>query len=259
MVRWGDTFWGEGNRGFEVLSTNVKNGGIAIEEFQRFLNERYVEHSISRLIMIGLFLSLQCETTYWTKLTRLQSQCLKIQHVGTFTPIWHSIRDLLEKIAQAHATTVSFYQDLLRDIHLYQEAYQKKVKTAIHKDPDIARTADLISQLNTTLNNVNKAKEQYHSIGLDYERAKRAGSNLSNGSSTPVPIDNPPSSSLAQSALNSLTSSSRQLERLEKKYRQSHDDYRASIEKYNAIRSEFEKRFYDGNDLFLSPRTDRLR
>ena len=41
MVRWGETFWGEGNRGFEVLSTNVKNGGIAIDEFQRFLTERF--------------------------------------------------------------------------------------------------------------------------------------------------------------------------------------------------------------------------
>lgn len=184
-------------------------------------------------------------------MTRLQSQLLKVQHVGTFTPIWHSIRDLLEKISQAHATTVSFYQDLLRDIHLYQDAYQKKVKSSINKDPDIARTAELISQLNTTFNNVNKAKEQYHSIGLDYERAKRVGSNLSNGTSTPVPGDNPSSSSLAQSALNSLTSSSRQIERLEKKYRQSHDDYRSSIEKYNAIRSEFEKRFYDGKDFCL--------
>jgi hypothetical protein len=41
MVRWSETFWGEGNRGFEVLSSNVKNGALAIEEFQRFLNERY--------------------------------------------------------------------------------------------------------------------------------------------------------------------------------------------------------------------------
>jgi hypothetical protein len=43
MVRWSETFWGEGNRGFEVLSTNVKNGAIAIEELQRFLNERYLK------------------------------------------------------------------------------------------------------------------------------------------------------------------------------------------------------------------------
>jgi hypothetical protein len=42
MVRWNETFWGEGNRGFEVLSSNVKNGALAIEEFQRFLNERYI-------------------------------------------------------------------------------------------------------------------------------------------------------------------------------------------------------------------------
>jgi hypothetical protein len=43
MVQWSDSFWGEGNRGLEILSSNIKNGAIAIEEFQRFLNERYVK------------------------------------------------------------------------------------------------------------------------------------------------------------------------------------------------------------------------
>ncbi|CAM4756578.1 unnamed protein product [Rotaria magnacalcarata] len=233
MVHWSDTFWGEGNRGYEVLSTNVKNGGIAIEEFQRFLNE-----------------NLQYESAYCKNLSRLQAQLLKVQHVGTFTPIWHSIRELLEKIALAHSTTVTHYQDLLRDIHNYHDSYLKKVKTSIQKDPDIARTAELISQLNNTLNTVNKAKEQYHSIGLDYERTKRSGSNLTNGSSTPVPQDNSTSSSIAQTALNTLTSSSRQIERLEKKFRQSHDEYRASIEKYNLLRNDFEKRFYDACTKF---------
>jgi hypothetical protein len=190
--------------------------------------------------------SSQCESTYCKNLSRLQSQLLKFQHVGTFIPIWHSIRDLLEKTALAHSTTVTYYQDLLREIHNYQDSYQKKVKTNIQKDPDITRTADLISQLNNTLNTVNKAKEQYHSIGLDYERAKRVGNNLTNGSSTPTPQDNT-TSSLAQTAFNTLTSSTRQIERLEKKYRQSHDDYRTSIDKYNLLRNEFEKRFYDGN------------
>jgi len=140
---------------------------------------------------------------------------------------------------------VTYYQELLREIHNYHETYLKKVKTTIQKDPDITRTAELISQLNNALNTVNKAKEQYHSIGLDYERAKRSGNNLTNGTSTPVPQDNT-TSSLAQTAFNTLTSSTRQIERLEKKFRQSHDDYRTSIEKYNSLRNEFEKRFYDG-------------
>jgi hypothetical protein len=43
MVQWSDSFWGEGNRGLEILSSNIKNGAIAIEEFQRFLTERYVK------------------------------------------------------------------------------------------------------------------------------------------------------------------------------------------------------------------------
>ncbi|CAF1538537.1 unnamed protein product, partial [Adineta ricciae] len=234
MVRWSDTFWGEGNRGFEVLSTNVKNGAIAIEEFQRFLNENS-----------------QYESAYCKNLSRLQAQLLKVQHVGTFTPIWQSIRDLLEKIALAHSSTVTYYQDLLREIHNYHDLYQKKVKTSIQKDSDITRTADLVSQLNNALNTLNKAKEQYHSIGLDYERAKRSGNNLTNGTSTPTPQDTTTSSSsLAQTAFNTLTSTTRQFERLEKKYRQAHDDYKASVEKYNSIRTEFEKRFYEACTKF---------
>ena len=252
MVRWSDTFWGEGNRGFEVLSTNVKNGAIAIEEFQRFLTERSVSHVLlineqRHAFFISRHSSSQYESTYCKNLSRLQSQLLKVQHVGTFKPIWQSIRDLLEKVALAHSTTVTYYQELLRDIHLYHDAYQKKVKTSIHKDPDIVRSADLVSQLNNALNTLNKAKEQYHSIGLEYERMKRSGSNVTNGTSTPVPQENNMTSSLAQTAFNTLTSTTRQSERLEKKYRQSHDDYRVSIEKYNSLRNEFEKRFYDGN------------
>ena len=189
-----------------------------------------------------------CESTYGKSLSRLQTQLSKTQHVGTFTPVWHSIRELLEKIASAHTNTMAYYQDLIREVHTYHDFYQKKVKLLLQKDPDIVRTADLVSQLNNALNMVNKAKEQYNTIGLDYERAKRTGNNVLNGTSTPVPTENP---SLAQTALNTLTSNSRQIERLEKKSRQSHDDYRTSIEKYNSLRNEFEKRFYDGN-LFLS-------
>ena len=33
MVDWSDSFWGEGNRGFEILLNNIKTGPLAIEEF----------------------------------------------------------------------------------------------------------------------------------------------------------------------------------------------------------------------------------
>ncbi len=139
-------------------------------------------------------------------------------------------------------TTVNFYQDLLRDIHNYQELYQRKVKTQIQKDGDINRTAELITQLSNSLNTVNKAKEQYHLIAFDYERGKRSGNNIL-GSSSSISQDNN-SSSLAQTAINSLTS--RHTERLERKYRQAQDDYKLTIEKYNLLRNDYEKRFSDG-------------
>jgi hypothetical protein len=198
------------------------------------------------LIEIIFLFSAQCESTYCKNLTRLQSQLIKIQHVGTFTPIWSLVRDLFDKISSTHLTTVNFYQELLRDIHNYQDIYQKKVKIHIQKDADITRSADLISHLNNSLNAVNKAKEQYYSIAYDYERAKRAGNNMFNTSSMSTSQDNS-TPSLAQSALNSITA--RQIDRLEKKHRQAQDEYKLTIEKYNAIRNDYEKRFYDGKYL----------
>jgi hypothetical protein len=52
------------------------------------------------------------------------------------------------------------------------------------------------------------------------------------------------SPSLAQSAMNSLAS--RHTERLERKYRQAQDEYKLTIEKYNMVRNDYEKRFSDG-------------
>ncbi|CAF0759132.1 unnamed protein product [Adineta steineri] len=230
MVVWGDSFWSEGNRGFEVLSSNVKNGAVAIEEFQRFLNE-----------------SVQCESAYCKSLTRLQSQLLKTQYVGTFTPIWNLIRELIEKMTATHNSTVNIYQDLLRDVHNYQEVYQKKFKTHIQKDSDISRSTELFSQLNNAFNTVNKSKEQYHSIALDYDRTKRSGNHALNNTSMSTSQDNA-SHSLTQSAINSITA--RQNERLEKKYRQAQDDYKSTIEKYNLLRNDYEKRFQDACNKF---------
>ncbi|CAF0761296.1 unnamed protein product [Rotaria sp. Silwood1] len=238
MVHWSEYFWGEGNRGFEVLSSNVKNGAIAIEEFQRFLNE-----------------SVQCESVYYKSLSRLQSQLIKSQYLGTFTPIWNLMRDLFDKISSAHLTTLNFYQELLRDIHGYQDLYQKKVKTHIQKDADILRTAELISQLHNSLHILNKAKEQYHSIALDHERAKRMGNGLVNTSSSTTSQENN-SSSLAQTTLHVLAMN--KIERLEKKSRLAQDEYKLAIEKYNAIRNEYEKRFHDACTKFQDFEIDHI-
>jgi hypothetical protein len=153
------------------------------------------------------------------------------------------MRHLLDKICSAHLSTVNFYQDLLRDIHNYQDLYQKKFKFQMNKDGDINRTPDLITQLNNSLNTVNKAKEQYYSIAVEYERAKRSGNNSSNMSSTSTTQDTH-SPSLAQSAINSLAL--RHTDRLERKYRQAQDEYKLTIEKYNSLRNDYEKRFADG-------------
>jgi hypothetical protein len=198
-------------------------------------------HEYQKYFFKFSFFSVQCESTYSKNLSRIQSQFFKAQNVGTFAPIWNLIRDLFDKVASTHLVTVNFYQDLLRDIHNYQDLYQKKVKTYIQKDADILRTAELLTLLHNALNAVHKAKEQYHSTALDYERVKRGGNNSLSPSSTSTSQDNNVPS-LAQSAINSLQSK----HRLERKHRQAQEDYKITIEKYNSTRKEYEKRFSDG-------------
>ena len=141
------------------------------------------------------------------------------------------IRDLLDKVSSTHQFTANAYQDLLRDVHQYQDVFPKKVKLHLQKDADILRTSDLITLLTNATATVNKAKEQYHSLALDYERAKRLRTSVAH-----LP-------SILQD--NSLLSA-KLLERQEKKYRQAQDDYKLAIEKYNIIRNEYEKRFHEG-------------
>ena len=178
-----------------------------------------------------LYPSAQCESIYCRSLSRLQSQLTKVQQLGTFTPIWGLIREFFDRTTAAHLTVANAYQDLLRDIHNYQEVLPKKAKAHIQKDADISKTADLIAQLNHASAFVTKAKEQYHLLTLDYERAKRTGSasnnNLSNFSDTTI--------------------SSKQIDRLEKKHRQAQEEYKLAIEKYNAVRVDYEKRFSEGD------------
>jgi F-BAR domain only protein len=158
-----------------------------------------------------------------------------VQHLGTFTPIWHLIRDLCDKISLAHVETVTAYQDLQRNIHSYQEVFQRKVKIHIQKDSDISRTTDLIAHLNHAWIVVSKAKEQYHTYASDYERAKHVASSFSYDAS----------GSQENNSGNTLTT--KQIERLEKKTRLLHDDYKLAMDKYNAVRYDYEKCFSEGH------------
>jgi hypothetical protein len=54
---------------------------------------------------------------------------------------------------------------------------------------------------------------------------------------------------LAQTAINSLAA--RHSERVEKKTRQAQDEYKSTIEKYNSVRTEYEKRYYDGEVYWI--------
>jgi hypothetical protein len=179
--------------------------------------------------------SAQCEAAYCKALSRLQTQLMRNQQLGTFSPIWNLLRDLYERISAAHVSSTSLHQDILRDIHTYQDVFQKKVKTHIQKDPDICRTADLIVQFNNALTSLNKAKEQYHLLTLDYERSKRNGhpSSTSNENS---------STSFFASRLN---------DRVEKKYRQAQEEYKQALERYNQVRNDYEKRFSEGKRQHL--------
>ena len=176
------------------------------------------------------FFSVQSEMVYCRALSRLQSQLLKAQYVGTFTPIWNCIRDLIDGTTTAHLASLSSYQELLQRIGGYQEVFQRKTKNYIQKDNDISRTADLINHLKHARELVVHAKRLYHSQSLDYERVLR---NHSNSNST--------------TDMSSVSGTiPRQVARSAKKLKQLKEEYKVAIEKYNNIRNEYVKVFTEG-------------
>jgi hypothetical protein len=286
-----ENFWGEKINGFEVLCSNLKHSLTNVKELEIFLRE-----------------CANCEDTYGKILNKLIVQANKYSANGTFNPLWSPLKEINERYAASHIQLFHQLQELIKEIQRYNDDLSKKIKKIRENE---TQTQNAVQSFQEIHQNLNKAKDQYHNLCIEFEKQKRqldpqqitqyqilsqqqsssnlissAGvqnninnlqsnqSNLSQGNQINGPssqlanINNQSNiinSSVSSSNANSGTSASdrlsslatsitankvSQVQKLEKKMKQSLEDYKSTIEKYNLIRVDFERKLADSCNHF---------
>ena len=282
-----ENFWGDKINGFEVLCSNLKHSLTNVKELEMFLRE-----------------CANCEDTYGKILNKLIVQANKYSTNGTFNPLWSPLKEINERYAASHIQLFHQLQELIKEIQRYNDELSKKIKKIRENE---TQTQNVVQNFQEIHQNLNKTKDQYHNLCIEFEKQKRlldpqqmsqyqmlsqqqsstnlmsttGNQNTSNFQSNQSnlnqgnPLNGPSSQSTNQSNIinananilnvNSSTSASdrlsslatsitankvSQVHKLEKKMKQSLEDYKSTIEKYNIIRIDFERKLADSCNHF---------
>ena len=304
-----DNFWGDKINGFDVLCQNLKHSLTSVKDLETFLRE-----------------TANCEDTYVKVLNKLVSQINRFSVHGSFNPLWLPLKELNEKYAGKHVEQLQHLHELIKEIQRYNDELSKKIKRIRENELQTQNVVQTFQEISQTLN---KTKEQYHNLCIEFEKQKRlldpqqltqyqqqlpqqqvSSSNLLTSITNPNLVNNsicsgsvssvsgllptncaqapllnqglPGSNNASNNAttangtnnvgvstglvtqtssgttsdrLSSLASSISvskvsQVQKLEKKLKLAFEDYKASIDKYNIVRDEFERKLADSCNNF---------
>lgn len=128
---------------------------------------------------------------------------------GTFAPIWVVLKSSAERLASLHLQMVQKISELVKDVAKYADELHKKHKCV--KDEE-AGTLETVTAMQSSTAALQKSKDAYTSRVQELEKLKK---------------DN---------------ASAKDLEKADAKVRKQHDDYKALLDKYIPVRTEFERR-----------------
>lgn len=289
-----DNFWGDKINGFDVLCQNLKHSLISVKDLETFLRE-----------------SANCEDSYGKVLNKLVTQINRFSANGSFNPLWSPLKELNEKYALKHVEMVHSLHEVIKDIQRYNDELSKKIKKIRENE---IQTQNIVQSFQEVQLLLNKTKEQYHNLCVEYEKQKRqldpqqlaqyqqqqlqqqisstnlissgnqvASGSLLNGtanltslnpllntntsninlqsaansglSSQPVVQSPSPAPTSTTDRLSSLASSITvskvsQVQKAEKKLRLALEEYKSTIDKYNMIRVDFERKLAESCEHF---------
>ncbi|KAG8180821.1 hypothetical protein JTE90_005908 [Oedothorax gibbosus] len=157
-VDFRDSFWGEGNNGFDVLYRNMKYGYIVTKDLAEFFKERSViEETNSKLL---------------SKLAKHASNCCS---QGSFAPLWMILKSSTEKLATLHMQMVQRFQELIKDVIKYSEDQHKRHKLCKEEE---SATCDVVQNIQQTSISLQKAKEAFNARSIEYEKLKRDNASM---------------------------------------------------------------------------------
>ncbi|XP_030073771.1 F-BAR domain only protein 1 isoform X2 [Microcaecilia unicolor] len=200
MSSFAENFWGDKNTGFGVLYQNMKQGHVSTKELADFVRERAA-----------------IEEAYSKSMAKLSKMASNSSQLGTFAPMWDVFRVSSDKFSLCHMELMKKLQDLIKEINRYGEEQLK-----VHKKckEEASGTLEAMQALHSSSQVLHKAKENYYSKCLEYERLRKEGA------------------------------SQKELDKAELKAKKAGSVLGASAQKYNMVRAEFEQKMVESAQRF---------
>ncbi|OCT59246.1 F-BAR domain only protein 1 isoform X2 [Xenopus laevis] len=166
------------------------------------------------------------EESYSKSMQKLSKMVSSGSHLGTFAPMWEMYRVSSDKLALCHLELSKKLHDLIKEISRYGDEQIKMHKKS--KD-EMSGTLEAIQLLQCSSQMLQKSKDNYCTKFSEQERLRREG--------------------LLQ----------KELEKAERKTRKAAESLRCSVEKYNAVRKEFEQKMLQSAQTFQDTEATHLR
>ncbi|KAM3937330.1 F-BAR domain only protein 1-like isoform 2-T3 [Leptodactylus fuscus] len=157
------------------------------------------------------------EEAYSKSMQKLSKMVSSGSHLGTFAPMWEMFRVSSDKLALCHLELSKKLHDLIKDINKYGDEQVKVHKKA---KEEMSGTLEVIQLLQCSSQLLQKSRDSYCSRFAEQERLRREGA------------------------------PQKEMDKAEQKTQKAAESLRGSVEKYNAVRKEFEEKMLQSAQLF---------
>ncbi|XP_050528276.1 F-BAR domain only protein 2 isoform X2 [Daktulosphaira vitifoliae] len=166
------------------------------------------------------------EETCSKLLAKLAKQTSSTTTNSTFTPLWQLLRASIEKLTTLHLQMVHKVCELVKDVTKYTDELHKKHKNVKEEQ---SGTLEAVQSIQSTTLALQKAKDIYLQKGGELDKLRKDNASV------------------------------KDIEKAEIKLKKTQDDYKILIDKYGAVKEEFEKKMTSACKLFQEVEESHLK
>ncbi|XP_075694209.1 F-BAR domain only protein 2 isoform X2 [Rhinoderma darwinii] len=157
------------------------------------------------------------EESYSRSMTKLAKSASNCTQLGTFGPVWDVFKTSTEKLATCHLELVRKLQDLIKDLQKYGDEQLKAHKKT---KEEVSGTLEAVQNIQSITQSLQKAKELYIIKCVEHERLKKEGA------------------------------AQKEIEKAAIKAKKATESYKTCVEKYAAVKSDFEQKMAETAQKF---------
>ncbi|KAM4809546.1 F-BAR domain only protein 2 [Rhinophrynus dorsalis] len=157
------------------------------------------------------------EEAYSRSMTKLAKSASNYTQLGTFGPVWDVFKTSTEKLAGCHLDLVKKLQDLIKEVQKYGEEQLKAHKKT---KEEVSGTLEAVQNIQSITQALQKAKELYNAKCVEQEKLKKEGA------------------------------AQKDIEKAAIKAKKATESYKLCVEKYAAVKSDFEQKMAETAQKF---------